>query len=361
MAKINFKIDPTLAALKAAQEEGQYLEPRNYLGMSYVGKECSRALWYSFRWALTIKFAADVLRRFEDGHIGEEIMAKRLRAINGLELHTVNAKTGKQFAMQDCGGHFAGHMDGAIRGLLHDPKTWYVWEHKQVDQKKFDLLNKAKDKLGEENALKDWDSVYYAQAQLYMHYSKIKLHYLTCALPGGRDITSTITEYNREDALFHINKGKAAIKSGMPPARFSANESVPPCLWCDYKSICHGKALPKVSCRTCVHATPVIVDESKDAKWHCSFHDKEITTDEQRNGCDSHVYIPDLLQNLAEHVDANPDENWIEYETKNGTKFKNGKGFFSSHEIRAGAEEGLDAFSDEELTEMKKIFGAKVS
>lgn len=48
--------DPTLDAMDAAQETAQTKEKRRpYLGMSSLGNECSRQLFYGFRWAVNLR------------------------------------------------------------------------------------------------------------------------------------------------------------------------------------------------------------------------------------------------------------------------------------------------------------------
>src|SRR6516165_4637020 len=87
--------DPTLAAVDRAIEERAAQQPsRPYLGMSAIGHPCARALWYSFRWVASKQWSAEVLKRFDDGDRGEEVMAARLRLVSGITLLTIDPQTG---------------------------------------------------------------------------------------------------------------------------------------------------------------------------------------------------------------------------------------------------------------------------
>ena len=150
MAAIPAPADPTLAAVDAAIEvRGNAEQHRPYLGMSAIGRACSRALWYGFRWCSPNTFDAATLKRFEDGHRGEDIQADRLRLVEGIELLTIDPRTGRQFGYVDHAGHFRGHSDGLITGILQAPATQHVWEHKQVADKKQAELIKAKAEHGD--------------------------------------------------------------------------------------------------------------------------------------------------------------------------------------------------------------------
>ena len=96
MAAIPAPADPTLVAVDAAIElRGNAEQHRPYLGMSAIGRACSRALWYGFRWCSPNTFDAATLKRFEDGHRGEDIQADRLRLVEGIELLTIDPRTGR--------------------------------------------------------------------------------------------------------------------------------------------------------------------------------------------------------------------------------------------------------------------------
>ena len=237
------------------------LEPhRTYLGASSIGESCSRRLWYGFNGYERKPIESTGLMAIEDGHKTEDIIAERLRLVPGVKLYTQD-ENGKQFGFceqvpllvtrdiidprtgqvtgKQTHGDFKGHYDGVIKGLLQAPKKFHIWENKAVNQKKFDLFRKTKNEIGEKQTLKKWDYTYWAQGQIYMHYEKIDRHYLTVATPGGRDVESCRTEYDKDAALALIEKAKRIIRAIEPPARIG-----PPtwfeCKFCPFYDVCHG-------------------------------------------------------------------------------------------------------------------------
>jgi hypothetical protein len=309
--------DPTLAAVDRALEERRNAEPaRPYLGMSIIGKECERELWLTFRWVGREVSDAVTLKRFEDGHRGEDLQAERLRLVPGLELHTHDPNTGGQFAVEDCGGHVKGHMDGAVLGIIQAPKTWHCWEHKQVGEKKQTELLRFKTKLGEKDALFAWNPVYYWQGQGYMGYTGMTRHYLTAASPGGRHTVSVRTDYDEAAFLRLRAKARRVVFGARPPMGISADPTFYKCKWCAFHAHCHEAKWPDAAnCRTCLHATP-----EEDGTWSCARFAKTLSVDEQRQGCPAHLYIPDLIP--AEQVDAGPD--WVGYRLADGTEWRDG-------------------------------------
>lgn len=314
--------DPTLQAVDAALEErARRDKQRPYLGMSAIGQPCARKLWYGFRWSKAPEFDAATLKRFEDGHRGEDMQAERLRLVPSIDLATIDPTTGQQFAYVDHGGHFRGHSDGIISGLVQAPRKPHIWEHKQTDDKKQAKLEKLKAELGEKAALAKWDETYHAQAILYMAYSGLERHYLTCASAGGRRTVSVRTEADNDEAARLRQKALDIIRAEEPPPRLSEKPEYYICKWCEFSDICHGEELPGPNCRTCCHATPEL---DGDGKWTCAHYEsQEIPVDFQRQGCDQHVYIPALVS-YAEAVDSIPDDNYVVYKTADARMFTNG-------------------------------------
>jgi len=241
-------------------------------------------------------------------------------------------------------------LDGIIQGLYQAPKTTHVWEHKCTNEKKFKKMDNLKAEKGEKEALKLWDEVYYAQAVIYMYYMGFTRHYMTISTPGGREQTSCRTNANNKDAKLLIDKAKRIIESTEPLDKISDKPEFYLCGWCSFKQVCHHGAMPEINCRTCAHSTP---EMDGDGRWSCALYKADIPVEFQRKGCERHIYNPNLLAYKA--VDANQDENWIEYQKPNGAKFRNGDGYFSSEEIRTGDHSGL---GDPGIEALKKPLGA---
>lgn len=356
MAKLPIDKDPTLDAIDAAIVGAQDQMPRPYLGMSGVGHPCDRKNWYDFRWSDRPAFDAATLKRFEDGHRGEAVQAERLRLVAGVELHTLTPG-GEQYGFALCGGHFKGHMDGAIHGLLQAPKTWHVWEHKQVGETKLKKLASLKAEVGEKAALKEWEEVYHGQAQLYMRCSGMDRHYLTCSTPGGRDTISVRTDADHAFADRLIARAQRIIDAAEPPPRISERADWYQCKLCDHHAVCHGSAVPLPTCRSCAHVTPVA-----DGEWHCARHAKRLDVAEQKAACQAHRYIPALLANFADAVDADTEANSVTYRHREtGNEFTNGlppEGFES---VEIHACEDKRALGDAGVLAFRSGMGAKIA
>ena len=240
MVSIPSRGDHTLDAMKRAIEAREAARPRrSYLGASSIGNPCARQLWYQYNGYPAPPFEAETLFNFEDGHRTEDLTAKRLRLVDGIELWT-HDENGEQFGFSIFEGKFAGHCDGVIRGLIQAPKTPHVWECKASNNKKYAEFQAAKAKFGEKLALKNWNEVYFVQAQLYMHFLKIDRHYLTVALAGGRDYDSCRTEYEPEKAEWAIDRAAKIINAKKPPPKINEKPDFYICRWCNYREECHG-------------------------------------------------------------------------------------------------------------------------
>ncbi len=350
--------DPTLEAVHSAYQERAAMESdRPYLGMSGIGHPCLRKHWHDFRWCSEQAWEAATLYRFDDGHRSEDIMAERLRLVDGIELRTLDPATGRQIGFSDHGGHFRGHADGIVRGLRQAPRAPHIWEHKCVNEAKFRKLIKLIEERGEKRALDAWDNTYYVQGQLYMHYSGLKRHYLTCATPGTRDVTSVRTNYSSDAAWTHIERAGRVIQAGTPPERVSDDSSFWLCKWCHHAELCHGDRVARVNCRTCLHSTPV-TDGRQDGTWRCEKLRRDLPVEVQRkSGCDQrpcphHRFISQLVP-FAEVQDASAEDNWVEYRNKSDDRlFANGSGDLqhTSLDIQRGGK----LITDEWLAEVKK-------
>jgi hypothetical protein len=293
---------------------------RQYLGASQIGDECWKKLWYSFRWCADNEFKIESIRKIQSGYFSEMIMADRLKLVPEIQLHTENEKGG-QFSISDFEGHFSGHLDGAIKGLLQAPKTWHVWENKD-SEKGVKEIRKLKQKFSEKEVLKNWNEIYYGQAQLYMGYTGMKRHYLTCTFGCGRDYESIRTDFDKKDFEALKNKTKTIIYNNEPENLFqcSTKKDYYKCKesWCQFSNICHSMNLPQVNCRTCCFSTP-----GKNRKWVCEKFNKSLCFQKQKDACNSHLYIPELLIKYGDPVETDDEGTWIKYLNENDEIFYN--------------------------------------
>ena len=301
--------DPTLMRMNDALEQQHVSEQRGYIGASSIGSPCDRRIWNQFHWVDKEKMSAKSLKAIADGHHSEGVMAERLRLVDGISLIT-HQENGEQFGFED--GHIRGHLDGVIFGLEHSPEE-HVWEHKCVNVETFEKLLKLKVK-DEDRALLEWDEIYFAQAQLYMHYYNIKWHYLTVCTPGSRNETACFTAYNPDAANHYIERANKIVSADKPPPRISESASWFQCKWCPFTDNCHGEKPPAMNCRTCVHST-----STQQGTWVCELHHKELDKEVQKSGCKDHLHNPGLMPGTQ--TDAG--DGWIEYKLNNGTTIRN--------------------------------------
>lgn len=201
------------------EDERDSQSPRNYLGMSGVGHPCDKKMWIDFHEPKPNKIPIKGILAIEDGHRHEEIMRDWLNKLDGVECKD------SQLELSDFNGKFKGHTDG----ILTIDGEVYVWEHKQSNETKF---NRLKD------SLKDWDATYYAQAQCYMHYTKIHRHLLTCGTPGLRDVKQVVTKYNKVDAEALVDRANYIIHARNKPQGLYKGHYM--CNWCNHKEECWG-------------------------------------------------------------------------------------------------------------------------
>lgn len=229
--------DLLLAKLDAALEkEARKEKPRDYLGASAVGDECSRRQWYKLQ-GHAEDFPAATIRRFQDGHDTEAKIIKWLRLLDGIELYAED--DGQQYGFADLDGRFRGHYDGVVRGIPQSPKTWHILEIKTANEKKFKELKKLLRDGDEKKALQEWSPRYYAQAMLYCWYEKLDRHLTIVATPGGRDLVTVRTAANATFAKSLRDKAKRLLGATEPPERIGGPDWWQ-CKYCSFKDMCHN-------------------------------------------------------------------------------------------------------------------------
>jgi hypothetical protein len=286
-------------------------KPRPYLGISQIGESCARKMWYRFRWVAQETFDALTLKRFEDGHRTEDLLAARLRAVPGIQLTTLQPN-GQQWEVIGANPHIKGHLDGGVLGLLQAPATWHVFEAKCVGEEQLQKLSKAIELHGEKQALRAWNRVYWAQALVYMWLTGMERHYLVASAPGGRGRPVTVrTESDPIEAARFLIRAERVVESQEPLERIGG-PTYYECRWCAFQEQCHGGEWSARNCRTCLHSTPM-----QDGTWLCQRWGRHLSTEEQRQGCPTHLYLPMLVP--GEQVDAG--EDWVLYRLATGDEW----------------------------------------
>ena len=275
-------IDPVLVAADEALEKREASRPRRlHLGMSSAGR-CAREQYYNWLWTGGKPIAARGLKAIDDGNRGEDVVAARLQAVDAIQLMTVDPETGRQWEVTDAGGHVRGHMDGIIYHHPTASATTHVWECKITAERKLNEFRKIKARDGSKATLRQWNFVYWVQAQLYMLYGGYTRHWCVVASAGCRDWDACRTELMRDEAEFYAERLRDMVDQvDELPARVSESPNAFECKWCDFRSICHERAPVEKNCRTCRHARPV-----EGPQWHCTLHDELLSPDKQAVGCE---------------------------------------------------------------------------
>lgn len=276
---------------------------RAHLGCSQLGKACDRALWYGFRWALPPSFPGRMLRLFETGQLFEDRICEELKGIR------VQVYDRQRFI--NLAPHISGSIDGCGEGFPESKKPHLV-EFKTHNEKSFnDLKNKGVEKAKPEH---------YVQMNLYMGGLHLERAYYIAVNKNTDEIYAERVYYNPECYKNFLARGITTVQSAVPTKKISDNPSWYECKWCQYYAICHQASVPSVNCRTCLHSTP-----EQTGKWTCARDGGIIDTQTQREACEYHLFIPQLLN--QEPTDAG--EDFVMYHG-----WTNGYGFIRSVDYR---------------------------
>lgn len=284
--------DRLFAAVK--QRAGDWR--RDHLGASLIGHECDRFLWLTFRWALDPAHDGQRLRLFARGQREEASIVEDLRAA-GFTVHDRDPDTGDQFSIS--WGHFGGHLDAGVIGLVEAPDELHIGEFKTHNAKSFEKLT--------EKGVKAAKPEHWAQCQVYMHGKKLQHALYIGVCKNDDSIYCERITYDPVAARALRDRGVALTLLAEPPAK-RIDKDYPPCVYtsadgtrwpCGFYELCHGSAMPARSCRTCIDAEP-----KKDGTFWCRFHEETLSPADQRAACEAHVTIPGLVNGQVASVDV---------------------------------------------------------
>lgn len=299
------------------KKRGEAEGVRRYMGGSSIGLECDRWLWYLFRIGASEEFSGRMMRLFDRGHREELVFVEELRGI-GATVHEVG-EDGQQFGVSAYGGHLAGHMDGVALGVLEAPKTWHLLEFKTHNAKSFASLVR--------DGVQKSKPQHYAQMQMYMGLSKLTR---ALYLAVNKDNDELYQERVRFDPRFFkslMERAKRIIEtSEAPPCAFPRADHFG-CQFCPFKNLCWGLSefvLPikpeLVTQRLSIHATA----DTENGGWLNAQTGKHYTDKELNSAPEKMVILPSLFFG-CKAVDAGEDNGgWIDYETSDGRRFRQG-------------------------------------
>lgn len=298
---------------------------RWHLGGSLIGDECSRKLWYVFRWVKHEKTDGRKQRLFNRGHREEDRFIEWLEGIgfkiwaddlhnNRLWHHAesdsyVLLPTGEQPGepCQDVSedrGHIRrakadgldflqyrikavnGHFGGSLDGIAKLPERYGIDEPVLLEFKtngtgkgfsdlKHDGMPVAKPQ-------------HFAQTSTYGNeYGFRYCVYLNiCKNDDDLHVEVVRLDNNLGEQMKH--KAEKIITSDKPPAKLSENPTFFKCKFCHFSGICHKNEVAEVNCRSCKYAKP-----AEGGEWYCATHDGIIPRDFVPKACPQYKAITD--------------------------------------------------------------------
>ena len=232
------------AALKEVDKK------RPYLGMSGIGKDCSRALWYGYRNYSPIHFDGRIKMLFRLGDIIEDEI---IRVLNLAEYIV----EGSQMTFSDFNGQFRGHCDGYIKRIDA------IFEAKSANTKKFKLFKK--------NGVKTTYEIYYDQCQCYMGYSEKRRALLIVYHKDTSELYTEIIHFDPDRFNELKNKAYNIITHNKPPVR---EEDAFNCTYCDFRLVCLEPNEYMHEDNTCGNCEHLVVNES--CHLICNITDKLV-------------------------------------------------------------------------------------
>lgn len=254
---------------------------RKHLGASLIGRDCSRYLFYNFRWCKVQTHEARIVRLFNRGHLEE---ARFLAMFEILKNYGVEfwyeTEDGGQFTFQDHGGHFGSALDGVVRNIPDLPANVPAYaEFKTSANKGFQKMEKE--------GVRSAKHEHFIQCQICMHKMQLPHTLYMMVNKDNDDLYAEIIDYDQAIAEHYLQRAGNIIFARVPPEPISQSAAWYECKFCPFLGVCkQGVAVDK-NCRTCQHAIP-----TKWGTWRCSIPDEHeeyrqdiINSDAAMQGC----------------------------------------------------------------------------
>lgn len=275
MATIPEPSDTTLSRIWRSWEANAKPRHSRRLGASIIGKECDRAIWYSFRWALLKRFEGRILRLFEKGQTEESWIALDLKSAN-IDFRPMDPDTGEQWEFSALGDHLVAKLDGVGVGFPEAPATWHLVEMKTHNQKSFDDLIK--------NCVEKSKPQHYAQMQVGMGLAELDRCVYIAVNKNTDEIWFERIAFNKQDFTALMQRAKSIIFCNEAPEKINESPAWYQCKMCDYAGICHMGDKAEKNCRTCRYASAL-----ESGGWGCVKTSTVI--DKCCAACKDHEYI----------------------------------------------------------------------
>lgn len=254
---------------------------RDHLGASIMGEDCSRKLWYTFRWVKEEFHEGRIQRLFQVGHQAEPRLIQLLRGA-GFEVHERDPNTKKQFRITGCNGHYGGSLDGMCKApTRYGLNTDLVF----LNEFKTNGTGAGFANVGKNGVMKEKPK-HYAQMCGYGKFYQLKYGLYIIENKNDSDLIIEIVPLDWNYGTILENKASDVINSKFPPSRISDNPDYFDCKYCFAVNVCHHGEAVEVNCRSCKMSEPVA-----NAEWFCNRFQKIIPKDFIKEGCGYHSSI----------------------------------------------------------------------
>lgn len=293
---------------------------RTHLGASLIGRECSRYLWYVFRWVKAAKFDGRMQRLFQRGHreeaqfiamlegIGATVSFENTDApmflhfnpateeykyvgsvlndgtvwtnVTGDEDHEIAATAAgvfpeyPQHRISGCEGHFGGSMDAKLwLPELYGIPVMFINEYKtQATGAKFTALLK--------NGVRVEKPDHYTQMSIYGFKEQQKYGVYMAVNKNDDSLHIEVVELDWALAQRMEVKAHNIIFTRTPPQKLSESIAHTTCVYCDMKGVCHQNEPYEMNCRSCAHS-----EAAPNKAWGCHKYGQLIPKDVVPTGC----------------------------------------------------------------------------
>lgn len=300
---------------------------RKHLGASVIGDDCSRKLWYIFRWCYHKKFDGRMQRLFNRGHREEDRFVEWLEGIGckvythdytgfmyhpesesyfidlspteetmmlsrhvydtdpDFKYHVMQAKfQGIEFpqirGVLGVGGHFGGSLDAVI---ILPPEFGY--DKPLLGEFKTNGTGPGFVKM-QEDGMPVAKPMHFAQVSTYGKYHNFEWCLYMNINKNDDSIHIELVKLDHSLGERCVSKAERIIMSPVPPPRLSDNPTFKTCQYCDYRPVCHENLPVEKNCRSCRSCEP-----KPDKQWFCHVHNDFIPADVIPVGCNNHSTI----------------------------------------------------------------------
>ena len=308
MTALPSPINPTVEAIEAV-DRPQSRPVR--MTLADIGKPCERLIWYGFRWATNPPRRPARWSRAGDIAMAVKPLLLHWLTSTDVKIDFLDMATGTYHGVTALDGHFYSPIDGIATGIKEAPKTPHLVVAAALNTQAYRRVVKDGVQIAKPEPL--------AKAQLAMHLRGLtRAIYLCCDRKDGSVYAERI-HYDAAHAMAIMARAERIKANPRPGPGISADPEHYQCRGCEAHSVCHGGEFPPRNCRTCLHSEAV-----QNGEWFCARHERELTSDDQRAGCPSHLYLPDIVP--GEQIDADAVAETVTYRMPSGSEWVDGAG-----------------------------------